>query len=109
MQRSRYAEREQRSELAQWVQPTSAFEAKQWFAVSDAAGIARALHELRNSSDLGELVDKNTGDPVFFSLGDGGYTVTFDAEESLITCTGLWLPQINDYAERLVVRAELVA
>ena len=28
---------------------------------------------------------------------------------SLITCTGLWLPQLNDYAERLVVRAELMS
>lgn len=27
---------------------------------------------------------------------------------SLITCTGLWLPTIWDYTERLVVRAELV-
>jgi LPXTG-site transpeptidase (sortase) family protein len=26
---------------------------------------------------------------------------------SLITCTGTWLPALNDYAERLVVRAEL--
>jgi LPXTG-site transpeptidase (sortase) family protein len=27
---------------------------------------------------------------------------------SLITCTGPWLPQVKDYAERLVVRAELI-
>jgi len=27
---------------------------------------------------------------------------------SLITCTGAWLPQLHDYAERLVVRGELV-
>jgi LPXTG-site transpeptidase (sortase) family protein len=27
---------------------------------------------------------------------------------TLITCTGLWLPVVSDYAERLVVRAELV-
>jgi LPXTG-site transpeptidase (sortase) family protein len=27
---------------------------------------------------------------------------------SLITCTGLWLPGLWDYTERLVVRAELV-
>jgi len=26
---------------------------------------------------------------------------------SLITCTGVWLPTIWDYTERLVVRAEL--
>jgi len=31
------------------------------------------------------------------------------ASASLITCTGAWLPLLNDYAERLVVRAELVA
>jgi LPXTG-site transpeptidase (sortase) family protein len=28
---------------------------------------------------------------------------------SLITCTGLWLPHVRDYAERLVVRGELVS
>jgi LPXTG-site transpeptidase (sortase) family protein len=28
---------------------------------------------------------------------------------SLITCTGAWLPQIRDYAQRLVVRGELAA
>jgi len=33
---------------------------------------------------------------------------TNGASASLITCTGLWLPNINDYAERLVVKAELV-
>lgn len=33
---------------------------------------------------------------------------TDTASASLITCTGLWLPYLNDYAERLVVRAELV-
>lgn len=27
---------------------------------------------------------------------------------SLITCTGVWLPHLNDYSERLVVRGELV-
>jgi LPXTG-site transpeptidase (sortase) family protein len=27
---------------------------------------------------------------------------------SLITCIGIWLPHLNDYAERLVVRAELL-
>ena len=26
---------------------------------------------------------------------------------TLITCTGLWLPVVNDYAERVAVRAEL--
>lgn len=29
------------------------------------------------------------------------------AAVSLITCTGVWLPTIWDYSERLVVRAEL--
>jgi LPXTG-site transpeptidase (sortase) family protein len=32
---------------------------------------------------------------------------TGSASLSLITCTGTWLPEIGDYAERLVVRAEL--
>jgi sortase A len=27
---------------------------------------------------------------------------------TLITCTGAWIPVVNDYAQRLVVRAELV-
>ena len=53
------------------------------------AGIAHALHELRNGSDLEDTVDKNTGDPVYFPLGDGGYTVMYSASESLITCTGI--------------------
>src|SRR5439155_17759836 len=33
---------------------------------------------------------------------------TETASISLITCTGAWLPAIGDYAQRLVVRAELV-
>ena len=33
---------------------------------------------------------------------------TETASASLITCVGLWLPHLNDYAERLVVRAELL-
>lgn len=33
---------------------------------------------------------------------------TDTAIASLITCTGAWLPQLNDYAERVVVRAELM-
>ena len=53
------------------------------------AGIAHVLHELRNGSDLSDTVDKSTGDPVYFPLGDGGYSVIFNASESLITCTGI--------------------
>ena len=53
------------------------------------AGIAHALHELRNGSDLEDTVDKNTGDLVYFPLGDGGYTVIYNSSESLITCTGI--------------------
>ena len=30
------------------------------------------------------------------------------ASLTLITCTGLWLPTIWDYTERLVVRADLL-
>jgi LPXTG-site transpeptidase (sortase) family protein len=33
---------------------------------------------------------------------------TDTASASLITCVGLWLPHLNDYAERLVVRADLM-
>lgn len=33
---------------------------------------------------------------------------TDTASASLITCVGLWLPHLNDYAERLIVRAELL-
>ena len=53
------------------------------------AGIAHALHELRSGANLSDAVDKVTGEPVFFPLGDGGYTVVFDASQSLITCTGI--------------------
>ena len=53
------------------------------------AGIAHALHELRNGSNLSDTVDKSTGDPVYFPLGDGGYSVIYNASESLITCTGI--------------------
>ena len=53
------------------------------------AGIAHALHELRNGADLSDTVDKTTGDPVYFPLGEGGYTVIFNSNESLITCTGI--------------------
>ena len=28
---------------------------------------------------------------------------------TLITCTGVWLPQLQDYSERLIVRAELAS
>jgi LPXTG-site transpeptidase (sortase) family protein len=34
---------------------------------------------------------------------------TETASVSLLTCTGLWLPLIWDYTERLIVRAELVS
>ena len=53
------------------------------------AGIAHALHELRNGSDLSDTVDKSNGEPVYFPLGDGGYTVVYNASESLITCSGI--------------------
>ena len=53
------------------------------------AGIAHALHELRNGSDLSDTVDKTTGEPVYFPLGEGGYSVVFNPTESLITCTGI--------------------
>ena len=53
------------------------------------AGIAYALHELRSGSDLSDTVDKTTEEPAFFPLGDGGYSVSFDSAESLITSTGV--------------------
>jgi sortase A len=33
---------------------------------------------------------------------------TPDPRLTLITCSGLWLPTIHDYAQRLIVRAELI-
>ena len=52
------------------------------------AGIAHALHQLRAGQGLENTVDAE-GNPVYFPLGEGGYSVTFDTSESLITCTGL--------------------
>ena len=51
------------------------------------AGIAYVLHELRKGSDLGNTIDPTTQEPVFFPLGDGGFTVSYNAAESLISCT----------------------
>ena len=53
------------------------------------AGIAHALHELRNGGDLSEAMDKITGEAIYFPLGEGGYSVVFDPAGSLITCTGI--------------------
>ena len=53
------------------------------------AGIAHALHELRSGADLSEAIDKITGEPIYFPLGEGGYSVAFDPEGSMITCTGI--------------------
>ena len=53
------------------------------------AGIAHALHKLRSGGDLSDTVDKITGDPVYFPLGEGGYSVVFDPEGSIITCMGI--------------------
>src|SRR3989338_7610174 len=53
------------------------------------AGIAYALHQLRSGADLSESIDKSTSDPVYYPLGDGGFNVVFDPNESLITCTGI--------------------
>ena len=51
-------------------------------------GIAYALNQLRAGSLLENAVDAE-GEPVKFSLGEGYYTVVFDASESLITSTGV--------------------
>ena len=53
------------------------------------AGIAHALHELRAGSDLADTVDPVTGDAIYFPLGEGGYSVIYDPEGSMITCTGI--------------------
>lgn len=53
------------------------------------AGIAYVLHELRKGSDLSNTQDKTTNEPVFFPLGDGGFTVSYNAAESLISSTGI--------------------
>ncbi len=54
------------------------------------AGIAHALHELRLGADLAvESVDPVSGEPIYYPLGEGGYSVVYDAEGSMITCTGI--------------------
>jgi hypothetical protein len=52
------------------------------------AGIAHALHELRSGASLSNTVDAE-GNPVFFPLGEGVYSVIYEPSESLITCTGM--------------------
>ncbi len=52
------------------------------------AGIAHVVHELRNGRDLSDTIDKTSGQPIDFPLGEGSYSVVYDADESLITCTG---------------------
>ena len=52
-------------------------------------GIAYALHELRQGSDLSSAVDPATGEPVLFALGNASYAVTYDASEQLISSTGI--------------------
>ena len=52
------------------------------------AGIAHVLHELRGGSDLSDTVDE-TGEPVYFPLGDGAFSVVYNPVESLITSTGV--------------------
>ena len=53
------------------------------------AGIAHALHELRSGADLSDTIDKTSGEPIEFPLGEGTYSIKYDAGESLITCTGI--------------------
>lgn len=53
------------------------------------AGIAYAIHQLRAKTDLSVTIDKATGEPVLFPLGEGNYTVVFSPDESMITCTGI--------------------
>ena len=51
------------------------------------AGIAHALHQLRSGGEL-NTVDTE-GNLIQYPLGEGAYLVSFDPEESLITCTGI--------------------
>jgi len=53
------------------------------------AGIAHMLYQLRSGGDLSEMMNKETGEPTLFSLGEGSYTIAFDTSQSLITCTGI--------------------
>ncbi len=52
------------------------------------AGIAHALHEIRNNADLSKTLDEN-GNPILYPLGEGFYSVSYNPSESLITCTGI--------------------
>ena len=71
------------------------------------------LHEV----SVGDAVDAFSGQERFgyrvvsvrnVPRGDISVVEKTDAPSlTLITCTGVWLPLVNDYAERLVVRAEL--
>ena len=53
------------------------------------SGIAYVLHELRKGSDLSNAIDKTTNEPVFFPLGEGGFTVSYSVSESMISSTGI--------------------
>ena len=70
-------------------------------------------------AQVGDLIHAFSGDRQFdyrvvdvrsVSRTDVSVLVTTPvASVSLFTCTGLWLPHIWDYTERLVVRAELIS
>ena len=61
------------------------------------------------TSDGGEfeyrVVDARVVSRTDLSVLDAGETPVL----TVITCTGRWLPQVEDYAERLIVRAELIS
>lgn len=108
------------------------------FKVGHAEGTAEA-GEPGNAVLLGHVTSTSAGDvfhllsraqvgdtvQVFAPLGEFDYTVVDvrsvsrgdgsvlepggGSAVSLITCTGVWVPTIWDYTERLVVRAELAA
>jgi len=52
------------------------------------AGIAHALRTLRSGASLENTLDAE-GNPLFFPLGEGVYSVTYEPSESLIICTGI--------------------
>jgi len=72
------------------------------------------LHEVRVGDDIAVFsgprrFEYRAVDVRTVSRSDVGVVrATATPSITLITCTGLWLPVVSDYAERLVVRAELI-
>ena len=79
----------------------------------DAGQVFKDLHLLRPGHDVQVYSGERAFDYVVVDVRRVPRTdlstlqPTETATLSLITCTGAWLPALQDYAERLVVRAEL--